>query len=98
MQTTISTRGTNNDGTQWHVKALITICVALGLLMLTFWLAELATYNMWAAGRPNVSPTIVGTYAFRSNTFFVLSIISFLSFVGFCLWKLIRIVRSKRGQ
>jgi flagellar biogenesis protein FliO len=94
----VQTRGADNDGTQRHVKVFITLLIALGLLAFTFWFAELATYNMWAAGRPNVLGENLKTYIFRSNTFFILTVISFLAFVVFSCWRLIRMVRRKQGH
>jgi hypothetical protein len=81
------------------VKTIIKIFISLGLLALTLWLGNLAAYNTWASFLAhNKNPVSEGIYAYRSNVFFVLTLIFFVTFLVFNIWNLVAFIRQRRKQ
>jgi hypothetical protein len=81
-----------------RMKTALKIIISLSLLMVTFWLFNLAAYNAWAAGGPPEQEAYKKIFAERSNTFFVWTCITGATFLIFTGWNLRMFIRHRRKQ
>jgi high-affinity Fe2+/Pb2+ permease len=68
-----------------QLKAVANVLMFAGLLILAYWLLNLAAYNTWAASLEK-DPAIRPLLEYRSNVFFVSDVVV-IFFIGFLGWR-----------